>query len=161
METEMTETNDMTDFELLENKANDTAREAERLRKELETARVAMAAELREQADLKEFEAESLRKKADEIDPPQQEEAIKYVPEEPAVLKEHREITTSASKASKKRAAKKSSRNPKRKMAKKAGKAKRGRPPGSKPQEPSQAQVAKILKKKRGQSVDQIAARNG
>jgi len=96
---------------------------------------------------VKEFEAESLRKKADEIDP--------------AVLKEHREITTSASKASKKRAAKKFSRNPKRKMAKKAGKAKRGRPPGSKPQEPSQAQVAKVLKKGRGQSVGQIAARNG
>jgi len=77
METEMTETNDMTDFELLENKANDTAREAERLRKELETARVAMAAELREQADVKEFEAESLRKKADEIDPPQQKRGCK------------------------------------------------------------------------------------
>ena len=66
----MTETNDMTDFETLETKANEAAREAERLKRELELARVMRVADMRQQANDCEAQAVALRAQADEIDPP-------------------------------------------------------------------------------------------
>jgi len=144
-----------TDLERLERTALEASEHAERLAREVALAKKREASEMRDRAVSLRNEAALLEGRAHELDP--QEEAIKYVPEEPAVLKERRETTTSASKASKKRASKKAPRK-----AKKASKGKRGRPPGSKPQGPSQAEVvAAVAKHKNGVRVAELSQKHG
>jgi len=152
----------------LETLAADAENQAAELLGKLAERRVEEAVRLRDEALELRNKAAELEGRAHELHP--QEEAIKYEPEEPEVLREARANggRVAQPERKKKKAAKRASRKAQRKMATvhqsrrgKAGKKGPGRPKGSKPQPPTMAEVVAVVKKGKGLTAAQIAERHG